>query len=194
ANANSTDTWDSFLFKVDQRVTSGENVAFRVLKRWQSSNNPFSGSPVGTFGANTDNVQALYGLSATSILTPTLINEPRMGLTRTTNNEVSSHAGTNWASQLGIPGTTTDLQLAGFPKFSITGYETFGDSTTNPIRYVGNNSNWKDVVTWNKGRHTIRAGGDVLHAQYYQPTNSNFNGTLTSNGKNINNGIAALLL
>src|SRR5205814_1052389 len=152
------------------------------------------GSPLGTFGATTDNGQALYGVAETRVFSPMLINEFRMGLTRTTNNELSDHAGTNWAAKYGIPGTTTDPSLAGFPKFSITGYETFGDSTTNPIRYVGNNSNWKDVVTWNKGRHTIRAGGDVLHAQYYQPTNSNFNGTLTSNGKNINNGIAALLL
>ena len=47
-----------------------------------------------------------------------------------------------------IPGTTTDPTLAGFPKFSITGYETFGDSTTNPIRYVVNNFNWNDVVSW----------------------------------------------
>ena len=74
-----------------------------MLKRWESSTNPFSGSPVGLFGATTDNVQALYGLSGTSVFSPTLINEARMGLTRTTNNEVSSHAGTNWAAQLGIP-------------------------------------------------------------------------------------------
>lgn len=194
AYGNSGDTWDSFLFKVDQRVTNNENVAFRVLKRWESSTNPFSGSPLGTFASTTDNVQALYGLSATSVLTPTLINEGRMGLTRTTNNEVSSHAGTNWAAQLGMPGTTTDPQLEAFPKFSITGYETLGDSTTNPIRYVVNNFNWSDVMTWSKGRHSIRFGGDVLRVQYYQPTNSNFNGTLTFNGKMSNNGFADLLL
>ena len=47
-----------------------------------------------------------------------------------------------------------------------------------------NNFNWNDVVTWNKGRHTVRIGGDVLHVQYYQPTNSNFNGTFTFSGKN----------
>ena len=194
ANANTPDNWDSFLFKVDQKVGTNHNAAFRVLKRWESSTNPFSGSPVGLFGATTDNVQALYGLSLTSVFTPTLVNEARMGLTRTTDNEVSSHAGTNWASQFGIPGTTSDPNLVAFPKFSITGYETVGDSTTNPIHYVVNNFNWNDVLTWNKGRHSIRAGGDVLRVQYYQPTNSNFNGTFTFNGKNSGNGFADVLL
>jgi hypothetical protein len=194
ANANSVDNWDSFLFKVDQRVGAKDNVAVRVLQRWETSNNPFSGSPLGTFGATTDNGQSLYGVSETRVFTPTLINEFRAGVTRTTNVEVSDHAGTNWAAQYGIPGTTTDPNLVGFPKISITGYETLGDSTTNPIRYVVNNFNWGDVITFNKGRHTIRAGADVLHVQYYQPTNSNFNGTLTFSGKNSNNGFADFLL
>ncbi len=194
AAANSADTWDSFLFKVDQKISNKENVAFRVLKRWESSTNPFSGSPLGSFGATTDNVQALYGVNDTRVFTPSLINEARMGLTRTTNNEVAAHAGTNWAAKYGIPGTTSDLTLAAFPKVSITGFETFGDSTTNPIRYVVNNFNWNDVLTWSKGRHNFRIGGDVLRVQYYQPTNSNFNGTLTFNGKNTNNGFADFLL
>jgi outer membrane receptor protein involved in Fe transport len=194
ANANSSDTWDSFLFKVDQKAGDRNSLAFRALKRWESSTNPFSGSPTGLFGATTDNVQALYGLSATTIFSPSLINEARMGLTRTTDNELSAHAGTNWAAKLGIPGTTNDPNLTAFPKFSITGYETVGDSTTNPIHYVVNNFNWNDVVTWSKGRHNLRAGGDVLRVQYYQPTNSNFNGTLTFNGKMSNNGFADVLL
>jgi outer membrane receptor protein involved in Fe transport len=194
ANANSTDSWDSFLFKVDQKVTAKDNAAVRVLQRWQASGNPFSGSTLGNFGATTDNAQSLYGVSETRVFTPTLINEFRMGLTRTANVEQSDHAGTNWAAKYGILGTTGDPKLAGFPKFSVTGYETFGDSTTNPIRYVVNNFNWNDVLTWNKGRHSLRAGGDVLRVQYYQPTNSNFNGTLTFNGKYSGNGFADFLL
>jgi hypothetical protein len=111
-------------------------------------------------------------------------------LTRTTDSELSAFSGTNWASQLGIPGTTTDPSLEGFPKFSITGFEGLGDSTSNPIRYTVNNWDFNDGLTWIKGRHTIRIGGDVLRVQYYQPTNSNFNGTFTFNGKMTGDGIA----
>src|SRR6202043_2638158 len=91
-------------------------------------------------------------------------------------------------------GTTTDPSLEGFPKISVTGFETLGDSTTNPIRFTVNNYNLNDVLTWNKGRHSIRMGGDILRVQYYQPTNSNFNGTFTFNGKNTNDGFADFLL
>jgi hypothetical protein len=194
ANANSNDNWNSFLFKVDQHFGEKDTFTMRVLERWELSTNPFSGSPTGTFPASTDNDQELYGISETRIFTPTLINEFRAGLTRTIDNEVSAHAGTNWAAQLGIPGTTNDPNLEAFPKVSVTGFETIGDSTTNPIHYTVNNYNFNDVVTWNKGRHTIRVGGDVLRVQYYQPTNSNFNGTLTFNGKMSNDGFADLLL
>ncbi|HKE21195.1 MAG TPA: carboxypeptidase-like regulatory domain-containing protein [Bryobacteraceae bacterium] len=188
------DSWDSFLFKVDERLSLADTAAIRIVERWETSTNPFSGSSLGTFGATTGQGQALLGVSETHIFTPTLVNEFRIGLTRTKDNELSAHNGTNWASQYGIPGTTNDPNLEGFPKFSITGYETIGDSTSDPIRYVVNNYNLNDAVTWNKGRHSIRIGGDVLRVQYFQPTNSNFNGTFTFNGKMSGDGFADLLL
>jgi hypothetical protein len=194
ANYPTPDSWDSFLLKMDQKLSERDNMSVRALKRWQVSSNPFSGSPVGTFGATTRVSQSLYGISETRVFTPTMVNEFRIGLTRTINAETSAHTGTNWAAQYGIPGTTTDPNLQGFPKFSITGFETLGDSTTNPIRYTVNNYNMNDVFTWNKGRHSIKIGGDILRVQYFQPTNSNFNGTFTFNGKMSNNGIADFLL
>ena len=194
ANFPTPDNWDSFLFKVDQHLSAKDSIAVRILERWETSSNPFSGSPLGTFGATTNQGQSLYGISETRIFSPSLVNEFRMGLTRTTNAELSAHAGSNYAAQYGIPGTTSDPALAGFPKFSITGFETFGDNASDPIRYTVNNYDWNDAVTWNKGKHSVRFGGDVLYVQYYQPTNSNFNGTFTFNGKTTNDGVADFLL
>jgi len=186
----SADTWDNFLFKVDHKLGQKDNAAMRVMQRWESSTNPFSGSTTGTFASTTDVGQLLLGLSETRVFSPTLINEFRVGLTRTKDSELSAYSGTNWAAKFGIPGTTTDPGLQGFPKFSITGFEGLGDSTSNPIRYVVNNFDYNDGITWNRGRHTIRIGGDVLRVQYYQPTNSNFNGTFTFNAKMTGDGIA----
>lgn len=193
-NATTPDNWDNFLFKVDQKLGQKDNLAVRVLDRWETSSNPFSGSPLGTFSSTTNVGQSLYGISETRVFSPSVINEFRAGLTRTIDTELSAHAGTNWAAQFGIPGTTNDPSLEGFPKISVTGFETFGDSTSNPIRYTVNNFNFNDIVTWNKGKHSIKIGGDFLRVQYYQPTNSNFNGTFTFNGKLTNDGFADLLL
>jgi hypothetical protein len=188
------DSWDNFLFKVDQRIGLKDSFAVRAMQRWQTSVNPFSGSTTGTFPSTTSSGQALVGLSETHLFTPGLINEFRAGVTRTKNDELSAFSGTNWAAKFGIPGTTSDLNMAGFPKFSITGFEGLGDSTSNPIHYVVNNWNVNDGLTWIHGRHAIRIGGDILRVQYYQPTNSNFNGTFTFNGKVTGDGIADFLL
>ena len=40
-----------------------------------------------------------------------------------------------------------------------------------------------DLVTWNKGKHTLKMGGDILHVQLFQPTNTDKNGAFTYNGK-----------
>ena len=194
ANGVTPDNWDSFLFKVDKRIGAKDTFTVRVLERWQVSTNPFSGTAMGGFGATTDNGQGFYGISETRILTPSLINEFRGGLTRTVNQENSTHAGTNYAAQLGITGTTNDLQLAAFPKFTVTGFATIGDSATNPIRYTVTSFDWNDVLTWNKGRHTLKVGAALLRSRYFQPTNSNFNGTFAFNGRATNNGFADFLL
>jgi len=192
--AVSADSWDNFLFKLDRHISDKDSFAVRAMQRWETSTNPFSGSTTGTFPSSTGTTQELFGVSETHLFTPGLINEFRAGVTRTLNDELSAFSGTNWAAKFGVPGTTSDPAFEGFPKFSITGFEGLGDSTSNPIHYVVNNWNINDGLTWIRGRHTIRIGGDILRVQYYQPTNSNFNGTFTFNGKITGDGLADFLL
>ena len=187
------DSWDRFLFKVDQQLGNNDHVAVRISPGWETSTNPFAGSSLG-FAATTSVASFLVGISETHIFTPTLINELRAGLTRTKDDEISAHAGQNIAQQLGIPGTTTSPSLEGFPKFSLTGYATLGDNASDPIRYTVNDYNYSDVMTWNKGKHLIRFGAEALRVQYFQPTNSNFNGTFTFKGTYTGDAIADMLL
>jgi hypothetical protein len=188
------DSWDNFLFKVDQRIGQKDTFAVRAMQRWETSVNPFSGSTTGTFPSTTSTGQELLGISETHLFGPALINEFRAGVTRTTDDETSAFSGTNWAAQFGIPGTTGVPAFEGFPKFSVTGFQGLGDSTSNPIHYVVNNWNVNDGLTWIKGRHALRIGAELLRVQYYQPTNSNFNGTFTFNGKVTGDGFGDFLL
>lgn len=186
--------WNNFLFKVDQRLTDKDNLSVRVLERRSNSINPFPSSDLGTFGATTNTAGELYGISEERIFTPNVVNEFRAGLTRTKDDEAAHDAGTPFASQLGIPGTTTTPGLVDFPKFSLSGYETLGDNSSDPIRYTVNNYNFNDVLTWIKGKHTITLGGDTLHVQYYQPNNSNFNGTFTFKGSYTGDALADFMI
>src|SRR5579859_1441226 len=200
ANNNNIDNYDSFVFKVDQKLGEKDNLSGHVIYRPLQSINPTSGSPLGTFGSTTRRTDSLYGISETRIFTPTLINEFHVGLTRTTSHQVSNDAGTNFAAQLGIPGTTNNPILESFPSFTITGFSTVGDSHFNPIIFTVNSYDLSDVVTWNNGKHSIKIGGEILRIGYFQPTNDGFNGvfafknTFTSTATGYGSPFADFLL
>jgi len=79
----------------------------------------------------------------------------------------------------------------GFPNFKPSGIAALGDNASDPITFIVNDYDGSDLVTWNHGRHTFRIGGDILHVQLFQPTNTDKNGAFTYNGKFTNSGKAA---
>lgn len=177
ANANNGNNWDNFLFKADHNASAKDTVTFRALKRWEDTLDPFSGSSLGTFGANTNTVQLLLGLAHTHIFTASLINEFRIGYTRSTRKQQGVHAGHDYNADLGITGTTKEPEMVGFPRITVTDLVPLGDSVSSPILSTVNNFQYNDTLTWTRGHHTLKVGGDILRTQYFQPTNSNFRGT-----------------
>lgn len=198
-NTNSTSNWNNGLAKIDQKLGENDQFAVRFLRRYSSSTNPTSGSPLGNFGASTSVHATLIGVSETKVLTPNLVNDFRFGRTRTVSNQQANDAGTNYALQLGIQGTTTVPSLLAFPAFKPASYAGLGDNSSNPISYVVNSYDGSDLVSWNRGKHNFRFGGDILYVQLFQPTNTSKNGQFTYNGKltssasNSTNGLADML-
>jgi hypothetical protein len=197
AYAVSPSQWDNVVIKIDQQIGAKDEFSVRALGKQAVASDPFSGSDIGTFGSITKTKDQMYGMTETRIFTPTLINEFRMGVTRKKSAETALDGGTNWAQMMGWCSSgncpTINPQYAQFPTIKITGYESVGDSLQQPIRYTTNNYNLNDVVTWNKGTHTIKFGTDFLRVQYFQPTNSGMSGSLSSSGKSSNNALADFL-
>lgn len=181
---DSKDNWNNGLLRIDQKLTDKDQIAGRFLRRFEASTNPTAGSGLGApFGSVTNSHELLLGISETHVFSPHVVNNFVYGLTRTRSAEVADSAGTDYAQQLGIQGTTTNPALEDFPNFKITGYESLGDNASDPIAYVVNDLDGSDVVTWNKNRHTFMIGGDILHVLLFQPTNTDKNGAFTYNGK-----------
>jgi Carboxypeptidase regulatory-like domain len=196
-NTDSVSNWNNGLVKIDHKLGEKDQISGRFLRRWSSSTNPTSGSGLGTFGSTTDSHQTLLGLAETRIFTPNLVNDFRYGRTRTVSDEAANDAGINYALQLGIQGTTTDPAVLAFPSFKPSGFEALGDNASVPITYVVNDYDGSDLVTWSKKRHTFKFGGDILHVQLFQPTNTSKNGGFTYSGKitgvSTTNALADLL-
>jgi outer membrane receptor protein involved in Fe transport len=182
AQVKDPDQWDSVLMKIDQRLKGTDNVSYRFLDRHNRSRNPFNGSDTGLFG-NTDHTkQCLMGLNYLHIFRSDLINEARLGFTRTETHQRGYLQGYDYASYFGIPGVTTDPKLIGIPHFAITGIAALGDANNMPVDFVVNNFEYADTLTWVKGRHVVKGGFSILHTQFNQPYNNNNRGTLTITG------------
>ncbi len=176
------DQWDSVLLKVDQRLHGIDNVSYRFLDRHDRNRNPFDGSDTGTFGNTQHQIQWLMGLNYLHIFRSDLINEARIGFTRTDNHQRGYFQGYDYSAYFGIPGVTTDPRLIGVPHVTITGIAEFGDNSNEPVDFDVNNFEYADTLTYVKGRHIIKTGFDILHTQFNQPYNNNNRGTFAFTG------------
>ncbi len=193
-NVDDDDKWDSFIFKIDQRVSKQDNVSFRFLKKLSHNSNPFNGSDLGTFGSFVNNHQSLMGLAYTRVFTPALINESRIGFIRTADREKGAHAGRDYAAELGITGVTTEPKLIGIPRFTVRDLVAIGDGNNMPVEFTVNNIQVGDTLTLVKSKHLFKFGGEYLRTQFLQPYYNNNRGTFNFLGRWTSEPFADFLL
>jgi hypothetical protein len=189
-----TDHWDSFLMKFDERISNNDNVSYRYTKKYNRTTNPLAGSDAPSFGNNVKVHQCLMGVTYTHMFSPVVINEGRLGFSRTASHTRGFHAGHDYAADFGLTGVTTDPQLIGFPRFTINGYAVLGDTANTPVDFWVNNIQGGDTLTWVKGRHLFKFGGEVLRTQFFMPYNNQNRGVFAFQGKWTNQSYADFLL
>jgi hypothetical protein len=160
--------WDSVVIKMDQHLTSADTLSFRYLKGNNRPMSPFAASNLGMFSTANRTHSTLAGLTYTRMFSPAVINEARFGFTRTALDRTSSYQGIDYNARFGMSGGPTDPRVFGFPLFQITNYANLGDDMSAPLQTVVNTYNLSDTLTWVKGPHLIKFGGDILNFQYYQ--------------------------
>ncbi|MBM3748875.1 MAG: hypothetical protein FJW34_24160 [Acidobacteria bacterium] len=192
--ANDRDAYNTWLAKIDHRLSNKDNFSFRYLARQNNNTNPFSGSNLGTFWSRVSERQSLFGLTYTHVFSPALLNEARAGYTRTANLEKGRYAGRDMAAEFGIPGTTTDPTYVGFPRVTIRDLMALGDDEAVPVRYQVNNLQWADTVTWVRSGHLLKAGFDILRSQFFQVASVHIRGTYDFLGRWTNSPFADFLL
>ena len=198
-NANNTNDWNSFLAKIDHRVSDKGTISGRVIWRNSTSTNPFSGSDLGTFPDFTTASPFMAGLSYLHMFTPTVINETRATVNLAGNLEISSHQYHDWNKELGITGTTSNPKLVGFPKFNLVGAGGLGnmqlaDNGSAPMNPAIHTYEAADTLTWVKGNHLLKFGFSYFRFQFFMPTNGSLNGQYNFRGNFTGNAIADFIL
>jgi hypothetical protein len=121
----------------------------------------------------------VVGLGGTYTFTPNVILDGNIGYTRqrlgAENIDIDQPYG---LTVLKIPGTNGPDRLQnGYPFFNITGWNNIGnDNTGNPFLFRDNQYVGAANLSWLKGTHSFRFGGDYLNAQinHFQPQGAAF--------------------
>ena len=153
----------SYIYNLRPRRCTGPcgHAANSVL--WQS--NSTTGGPL-TSGLEQTVISNEYRGSETHIFTPNIVNvfDYTFNAFQNKSLPLTSIAGsTNWADQIGLESVD---QLATIPDISFDGSpnglgETTIGSNENPkTGYVAYNGIVNDSLTWTKGRHTFKFGGE----------------------------------
>jgi hypothetical protein len=169
--------------RVDQKVTS-KNTAFARLtyKRRETLTAP-TASPLLGGGTSLEND---YGISGADnyVITPNFVNEARVGYTGTNTGSNYNYTAQGIESDLGLQLAGPPPPGAAAPSFSISGFTgtgggTTGISKTNTLQFLDN-------LTWTKGRHNVKFGGDFryLRGLYTNVFASNRMGSYTFNNSN----------
>jgi hypothetical protein len=112
-------------------------------------------------------------VSNTRTLSATLVNEARFGYNSFFNSLGRELAGVrDVVKELAIPGVTSGPPIGwGIPSIGIQGFSGFGDDSEGP--YVNNNKTFQiiDNLSWTRGSHSLRFGGEVRWDQYNQVGN-----------------------
>jgi hypothetical protein len=97
------------------------------------------------------------------LLTPSLIQEIRVGMNRQTTALRQEDFGRNLSEEFGIPGVNRDEETSGLATINVSGVFTAGASILTPLRLAATNWTLSDKLTWIRGRHTLRFGLASAH-------------------------------
>jgi hypothetical protein len=158
-------TRDAFLVKGDHAFSEKDRVSFRYM--YNSDNLDFT--EILTHLAASTDVQALrhqnfyYG-TYTRVINPSTVNEFRFSFGDRINHARSYGIGGNWPSQLGLRGVPD----AAFPRINVTGMAALGSTAQERQQFPIRQFQYIDNISWNFGRHTMKAGVEFRRSINYE--------------------------
>ncbi len=170
SDPNQTVNRDNYDIKIDQNFGAKDQAFFRYSQQGtqQYLPGPLPLPAVGSINAS-NNLYPLKQFVAayTRTLSPAMVNEVRAAATRLNIKALQLNYGNNVAEQVGIPGVNSGSNplFSGLPTVNLTGFPALGDSGARPAIIAMNNYQVNDILSWTKGKHSLRFGGEVVRLQ-----------------------------
>jgi hypothetical protein len=186
---------DQFDSRLDHRFTARSNFFIRysfndttryLPSQLSATTAPAGGDSATITGAGNASLRTQgIAVNHTFILSPNLINETVLGVTRFALTNTPEGFGENLADEFGIPGINISETSSGLTRIIITGFAGLGPSAFLPNFSTQNMFQLQNNLSWSRGAHTLRLGGDFRRRQrsgystFFQQGQFVFNPTFT---------------
>jgi hypothetical protein len=185
--------------RLDHQFSLKDTASARVSVFDAREADPFGSSVLNEallpgFGRTLGTRSVNLALSELHTFSPNLFNEVRFGWLSVAGGQGDPNAGSNYAAQYGLQGTTANPGDLGYPQVSLSNaFSTIGDATGFTTR-VDRDFELYDNVTFHHGAHTIQFGGYVFHLSFNPSYPNDARGVYTYNGQYTGNPLADFLL
>lgn len=159
--APNTNNSDNFLIKLDHHFSDRFNLSGRYIFGDGSQTFPLTtgnGSPLPAYQTVVPTRIQLFGLSLSQVLSARLINETRLGYNRFVQTFTPLDADFD-PSSIGLVTGARSL-----PTITISGFVSLGAPTNVPRGRVSSGYQFVDNLTWTRGAHTFKTGGEYRRA------------------------------
>ncbi|NOT62988.1 MAG: hypothetical protein HOP19_22500, partial [Acidobacteria bacterium] len=195
---NLTNNFDSFSVKLDHSLNDASKLTGGAFWRTRNTFNPVvsSRSPLPYFGSSNTPNELLTYLRFLHTFTPTMYLEASANYSRRDNREVWPNSGdsNDWAKETGFPGGTNNPVAAGPPYIIMTGYMPLGPANDIPKIWAFNNYQYTGALTWIRGAHSFKFGGDFLRMQYFSRSYGDTRGRVNFLGRFSGHPVADFML
>ena len=158
---------DQLSGRIDHRLPSNRDQLFARLTRLHETFVPVtplpegSGLTSGTLGPQ-DTTSWAFASSYQRTFSSVIVNELRVGDTRRHVDRQAADLGGVPLEVLGLPGIPSNAQFpTTVPTFLIGGYQQLGSPTNTASNFGTSMTEIADTLTWPKGKHTVKFGGDL---------------------------------
>jgi hypothetical protein len=162
---------DQFDVRIDHQFA--DNITFFGRYSFVDTNTfrpaPLPGLGEGSFndafGSNLNRSQGLaFGLTWT--FSNTLVGDFRLGWARGNYFTYPPNFGTDGAVVVGLKNVPNDPAIVGgVPKVNLQGFDAVGRHTSTPQFQTPRSWNPRATISWNRGMHFLKFGGEFLHVE-----------------------------
>lgn len=196
-SAATRNTSEQFMVRGDHRFSEKDSIY--LVYEFQDSGGLSPLANVGLPGYGTLSSSGTQHAVAnwTHIFSPNLIAEGRAGYSRLKVLNLQEDYQSDVVQRLGILGLTDAGRTPfnnGAPRIAITGYNTIGGSASQPQGRGENTYHYVGTMTWIKGSHTFKWGGDYFRFLYNSFNTVTGRGSFQFDGRYTGNSVSDLLL